>query len=102
MTNEELLTRMTYKEVMEIKNKLTDKLEMCLFKNGFGYIIARVVLKDEKLNINQIYPVEFRVTFMNLVGLSADSMKGLVNVFDEMSKELEAINKEYEGYTFVF
>lgn len=102
MTNEELLMRLNYNEVKEIKKELTDKLDMCLFKNGFGYRIARIQLKDEKLNINQIYPVEFRLTFMQLVGLDADSMRGLTKVFDEMSAELEKVNNEYKGYTFVF
>lgn len=32
MTNEELLKRMMFKEVSEIKKDLRDKLEMCLFK----------------------------------------------------------------------
>ena len=102
MTNEELLMRLNYNEVKEIKKELTDKLEMCLFKNGFGYRIARIQLKDENLNINQVYPVEFRLTFMQLVGLDADSMRGLTKVFDEMSAELEKVNNEYKGYTFVF
>lgn len=102
MTNEELLKTLTFKEVSAIKHNLTDKLEMCLFKNGFGYRIARIQLKDENLNINQIYPVEFRLTFMQLVGLDADSMRGLTKVFDEMSAELEKVNNEYKGYTFVF
>lgn len=102
MTNEELLMRLNHNEVKEIKKELTDKLEMCLFKNGFGYRIARIQLKDENLNINQVYPVEFRLTFMQLVGLDADSMRGLTKVFDEMSAELEKVNNEYKGYTFVF
>ena len=102
MTNEELLTRMTFKEVSEIKKDLRDKLDMCLFKNGFGYRIARIQLKDENLNINQVYPVEFRLTFMQLVGLDADSMRGLTKVLNEMSIELEKVNNEYKGYTFVF
>ena len=102
MTNEELLMRLNYNEVKEIKKELTDKLDMCLFKNGFGYRIARIQLKVENLNINQVYPVEFRLTFMQLVGLDADSMRGLTKVFDEMSAELEKVNNEYKGYTFVF
>jgi hypothetical protein len=102
MTNEELLRTLTFKEVSAIKHDLTDKLDMCLFKNGFGYRIARIQLKDENLNINQVYPVEFRLTFMQLVGLDADSMRGLTKVFDEMSAELEKVNNEYKGYTFVF
>jgi hypothetical protein len=102
MTNEELLRTLTFKEVSAIKHDLTDKLDMCLFKNGFGYRIARIQLKDENLNINQVYPVEFRLTFMQLVGLDADSMRGLTKIFDEMSAELEKVNNEYKGYTFVF
>ena len=46
MTANELLTTMTFKEVSEIKKGLRDKLEMCLFKNGFGYRIAPLQLKD--------------------------------------------------------
>lgn len=102
MTNEELLRTLTFKEVSAIKHDLTDKLDMCLFNNGFGYSIARIQLKDENLNINQVYHVEFRLTFMQLVGLDADSMRGLTKVFDEMSAELEKVNNEYKGYTFVF
>jgi hypothetical protein len=102
MTNEELLKRMTFKEVSDIKHELTDELEMCLFKNGFGIRIARVQLKGEKLNINQIYDVEFHLTFMNLVDLDTDAMKRLSKVLTEMSAELEKVNNEYKGYTFVF
>ena len=102
MTNEELLTRMTFKEISEIKHELADKLEMCLFKNGFGIRIAKVQLKGEKLNINQVYNVEFCLTFMNLVQLDTDAMKRLSKVLAEMSAELEKVNNEYKGYTFVF
>lgn len=102
MTNEELLKRITFKEVSEIKKDLRDKLEMCLFKNGFGYRIARIQFKDENLNINQVYNVEFRFTFMQLVGLDTDAMKRLAKVINEMSKEIEAVNNKWKGYTFVF
>lgn len=102
MTNEELLKRITFKEVSEIKKGLRDKLEMCLFKNGFGYRIARIQFKDENLNINQVYNVEFRLTFMQLVGLDTDAMKRLAKVLNEMSKEVEAVNNEWKGYTFIF
>lgn len=102
MTNEELLHRITFKEVSEIKKDLRDKLEMCLFKNGFGYRIARIQIKDENLNINQVYNVEFRLTFMQFVGLDANAMQRLAKVLNEMSKEIEAVNKEWKGYTFVF
>lgn len=98
----ELLKRMTFKEVSEIKKDLRDKLEMCLFKNGFGYRIARIQFKDENLNINQVYNVEFRLTFMQLVGLDTDAMKRLAKVLNEMSKEIEAVNNKWKSYTFVF
>jgi hypothetical protein len=102
MTNEELLKRMTFKEVSEIKKDLRDKLEMCLFKNSLGIRIARVQLKGEKLNINQTYNVEFCLTFTNLVGLDTCAMKRLSKVLNEMSAEIEKVNNEYKGYTFVF
>lgn len=107
MTNEELLKRITFKEVSEIKKDLIkkdlrDKLEMCLFKNGFGYRMARIQFKDENLNINQVYNVEFRLTFMQLVGLDTNAMKRLAKVLNEMSEEIEAVNNEWKGYTFVF
>lgn len=102
MTTNEILTTMTFKEVSEIKKGLRDKLEMCLFKNGFGYRIARIQLKDENLNINQVYNVEFRLIFMQLVGLDTNAMQRLAKVINEMSKEIEAVNKEYKGYKFVF
>jgi hypothetical protein len=102
MTNEELLKRITFKEVSEIKKDLRDKLEMCLFKNGFGHRIARIRFKDEDLNINQVYNVEFRLTFMQLVCLDTDAMKRLAEVLNEMSREIEAVNNKWKGYTFVF
>ena len=69
MTDEELLHRMTFKEVNEIRKDLQDKLEMALFKNNLGIRIAKVQFEDEKLNINQIYPVEFKLTIMSFVSL---------------------------------
>ena len=102
MTNEELLHRMTYREVEEIRKGLQDKLEMALFKNNLGIRIAKVQYIDEKLWINKEYPVEFRLTFMQLVGLDANAMQRLVKVLKEISKEIEAINNEWKGYTFVF
>ena len=102
MTNEELLKRMTYREVEEIRKGLQDKLEMALFKNNLGIRIAKVHYIDEKLWINKEYPVEFRLTVMNLVGLDTDAMKRLAKVLNEMSKEIEAVNNKWKGYTFVF
>lgn len=102
MTNEELLHRMTYREVEEIRKGLQDKLEMALFKNNLGIRIAKVQYIDEKLWINKEYPVEFRLTFMQLVGLDANAIQRLVKVLKEISKEIEAVNNEWKGYTFVF
>lgn len=64
--------------------------------------MARIQFKDENLNINQVYNVEFRLTFMQLVGLDTDAMKRLAKVLNEMSKEIEAVNNKWKGYTFVF
>lgn len=102
MTNEELLHRMTFKEVNEIRKDLQDKLEMTLFKNNLGIRIAKVQFKDERLNINQVYPVEFRLTVMSLVGLDTCAMRRLTNALNEMRAELESVNNEYKGFTFVF
>jgi hypothetical protein len=102
MTDEELLHRMTFKEVNEIRKDLQDKLEMVLFKNNLGIRIARVQFEDEKLNINQIYPVEFKLTIMSIVGLDTYAMRRLTNALNEIRAEIEVVNKEYEGYTFVF
>lgn len=102
MTDEELLHRMTFKEVNEIRKDLQDKLEMTLFKNNLGIRIAKVQFKDEKLNINQVYPVEFRLTVMSLVGLDTCAMRRLTNALNEMRAELESVNNEYKGFTFVF
>lgn len=102
MTDEELLHRMTFKEVNEIRKDLQDKLEMTLFKNNLGIRIAKVQFKDERLNINQVYPVEFRLTVMSLVGLDTCAMRRLTNALNEMRAELESVNNEYKGFTFVF
>lgn len=102
MTDEELLHRMTFKEVNEIRKDLQDKLEMALFKNNLGIRIAKVQFEDEKLNINQIYPVEFKLTIMSLVGLDTYAMRRLTNTLNEIRTEIEVVNKEYEGYTFIF
>lgn len=102
MTDEELLHRMTFKEVNEIRKDLQDKLEMVLFKNNLGIRIAKVQFENEKLNINQIYHVEFKLTIMSLVGLDTYAMRRLTNALNEIRAEIEVVNKEYEGYTFVF
>lgn len=102
MTDEELLHRMTFIEVNEIRKGLQDKLEKTLLKNNLGIGIANVQFEDEKLNINQIYNVEFKLTIISLVGLDTYAMRRLTNALNEIRAEIEVVNKEYEGYTFVF
>ena len=102
MTDEELLHTMTFDEVEEIRKGLQDKLEMCLLKNNLGTKIAYVQFVDEKLWINKRYPVEFRLTVMSLVGLDTFAMRRLTNALNEMRAELESVNNEYKGYTFIF
>lgn len=102
MTNEELLHTMTFNEAEGIRKGLQDKLEMCLFKNNLGIRIAKVQYIDEKLWINKEYPVEFRLTIMSLVGLDTYAMRRLTNALNEVRAELESVNNEYKGYTFIF
>ncbi len=102
MTNEELLHTMTFNEAEEIRKGLQEKLEMCLFKNNLGIRIAKVQYIDEKLWINKEYPVEFRLTIMSLVGLDTCAMRRLTNALNEVRAELESVNNEYKGYTFIF
>ena len=102
MTDEELLHRMAYNEVKEIKHGLQDKLEMCLYKNGLGIRLAKVQIKGERLWINQEYNVEFVLKLMPLEQLDTDAMRRLSNVLNEMRAEFESVNNEYKGFTFVF
>ena len=102
MKDEELLHRMTFKEVNEIRKSLQDKLDMCLLKNNLGSKIAKVQFNDERLNINQVYPVEFKLKIMSIVGLDTCAIRRLTNVLNEMRAELENVNNEYKGYTFIF
>lgn len=102
MTDEELLTTLTFKEVNEIRNQLQDKLEYCLFKNGLGVRVAKVQLANEKLHVNQTYPIDFRLTIMSLVGLDAFAIRRLTNALNEMRAEIENINTQYRGYKFIF
>lgn len=102
MTDEELLTTLTFREVNEIRNQLQDKLEYCLFKNGLGVRIAKVQFTNEKLHINQTYPIEFKLIIMSLVGLDTCAIRRLTNALNETRAELENINKQYRGYKFIF
>ena len=102
MKDEELLHTMTFNEVKEIRKGLQDKLEMALFKNNLGTRIAKVEYADERLWINQRYPVEFKLKIMSIVSLDTCAIRRLTNVLNEMRAELENVNNEYKGYTFIF
>ena len=102
MDNEELLHTMTFNEVKEIRKELQDKLEMALLKNNLGIIVAKVQYINEKLWTNQRYPVEFKLKIMSIFGLDTCAIRRLTNVLNEMKAELENVNNEYKGYTFIF
>lgn len=102
MTNEELLKTLNFGEVSNIKRKLADKLESSLITNGFGYRLAKIQLKNKNFKINQVYDVEFCLTFVNLVGLTPKDMSRLTKVLVEMSAEVKKVNNEYKGFKFIF
>lgn len=102
MTNEELLTTMTFDEVNDIKHELQDKLELCLVKNCLGIRIAKVEYSEERLWKDHRYPVEFKLRIMSLVGLDTCAIRRLTNTLNEMRAELESVNKEYKDYSFIF
>lgn len=102
MTNEELLYTMNYNEVQEIISGLNEKLEECLFRNGFGSRLAKFQLRERPLHFNKTYDVQFRLTLVSLVGLSGDAMRRLSNVLNEMRAVLDQVNEEYKGYMYIY
>lgn len=102
MTSEELLHTMTFDEVNEIREELQDKLELCLVKNCLGIRIAKVEYADERLWKDHCYPVEFKLKIMSLVGLDTCAIRRLTNVLNEVRAEMENVNEEYKGYSFIF
>ena len=98
MTTNELLTTMQYSEVLEIRGNLQDKLTASLVRNGFGYRVARIT----NGNVEGENKVVFSLSVMPLTNMDANAMARFSKVLVEMSKEVEAVNKEYEGFTYVY
>lgn len=98
MTTNELLTTINYNEYLEIRGNLQDKLVACLVRNGFGYRVARIT----NGNVEGENKVVFSLSVMPLTNMSADATLRIAKVLKEMSKEIEAVNEEYEGFKYMF
>lgn len=98
MTNEELLSTINYNEYLELRGNLQDKLTASLVRNGFGYSVARIT----NGNVEGENKVVFSLSVMPLINMDASAMVRFSKVLVEMSKEVEAVNNEWKGYTFVF
>lgn len=98
MTNEELLSTINYNEFLGLRGNLQDKLTASLVRNGFGYRVARIT----NGNVEGENRVVFSLSVMPLTNMDASAMARFSKVLVEMSKEVEAVNNEWKGYTFVF
>mgnify|MGYP004442738605 CR=1 FL=1 len=98
MTNEELLSTINYNECLELRGNLQDKLTASLVRNGFGYRVARIT----NGNIEGENKVVFSLSVMPLTNMNADATLRIAKVLKEMSKEIEAVNKEWEGFKYLF
>lgn len=98
MTNEELLSTINYNEFLELRGNLQDKLTASLVRNGFGYRVARIT----NGNVEGENKVVFSLSVMPLTNMDASAMARFSKVLVEMSKEIEAVNNEWKGYTFIF
>lgn len=98
MTKEELLSTINYNEYLEIRGNLQDKLVASLVRNGFGYRVARIT----NGNVEGENKVVFSISVMPLTNMDADATLRIAKVLKEMSKEIEAVNKEYEGFKYIF
>lgn len=98
MTTNELLTTINYNEYLELRGNLQDKLVASLVRNGFGYRVARIT----NGNIEGENKVVFSLSVMPLTNMDASAMARFSKVLVEMSKEIEAVNKEFEGFTYVY
>lgn len=98
MTNEELLSTINYNEYLELRGNLQDKLTASLIRNGFGYRVARIT----NGNVEGENKVVFSLSVMPLTNIDASAMARFSKVLVEISKEVEAVNNEWKGYTFVF
>ena len=98
MTNEELLSTINYNEFLELRGNLQDKLTASLVRNGFGYRVARIT----NGNVEGENKVVFSLSVMPLTNMDTSAMARFSKVLVEMSKEIEAVNNEWKGYTFIF
>lgn len=98
MTNEELLSIINYNEYLELKGNLQDKLTASLVRNGFGYRVARITNGNNE-GENKVV---FSLSVMPLTNMDASAMARFSKVLVEMSKEVEAVNKEYEGFKYMY
>ena len=98
MTTNELLTTINYNEYLEIRGNLQDKLVASLVRNGFGYRVARIT----NGNVEGENKVVFSLSVMPLTNMDASAMARFSKVLVEMSKEVEAVNKEWEGFKFMY
>lgn len=97
MTTNELLTTINYNEYLEIRGNLQDKLVASLVRNGFGYRVARIT----NGNVEGENKVVFSLSVMPLTNMDASAMARFSKVLVEMSKEVEAVNKEWEGFKYM-
>lgn len=98
MTTNELLTTINYNEYLEIRGNLQDKLTASLVRNGFGYRVARIT----NGNVEDENKVVFSLSVMPLTNMDASAMARFSKVLVEMSKEVEAVNKEWEGFKYMY
>lgn len=98
MTTNELLTTINYNEYLEIRGNLQDKLVASLVRNGFGYRVARIT----NGNVEGENKVVFSLSVMPLTNMDANAMVRFSKVLVEMSKEIEAVNKEWEGFKYMY
>ena len=98
MTTNELLTTINYSEYLEIRGNLQDKLVASLVRNGFGYRVARIT----NGNVEGENKVVFSLSVMPLTNMDASAMARFSKVLVEMSKEVEAVNKEYKGFKYMY
>lgn len=98
MTTNELLTTINYNEYLEIRGNLQDKLVASLVRNGFGYRVARIT----NGNVEGENKVVFSLSVMPLTSMDASAMARFSKVLVEMSKEVEAVNKEWEGFKYMY
>lgn len=98
MTTNELLTTINYNEYLEIRGNLQDKLVASLVRNGFGYRVARIT----NGNVEGENKMVFSLSVIPLTNMDASAMARFSKVLVEMSKEVEAVNKEWEGFKFMY